>query len=151
MIPTQTINAPRLAGREEAEQLFDLLCAARCEIGLAERVCDPAYRAKYVNEFQRYCDEKYLWVVGPAAGIKAMLVLKPCPWDTWEVFYVVVSKQERRCGVGSALVRHVQTLEGMVELRAEARNEGSRRMLEGCGFVTTGEVKGGFPILEWRR
>jgi ribosomal protein S18 acetylase RimI-like enzyme len=77
-----------------------------------------------------------------------MLILKE---NAAGILYVVVAESFWGRGLGSALTRHVQSLD-IESLTAEARNDPSQRMLERCGFHLTDVVSSsGHPVLLWQR
>ena len=63
---------------------------------------------------------------------------------------VVVDPKLRGNGIGSLLVRHIQTRINVFSLRAEARNELARAMFVSCGFRQDGETHCGYRMV-WER
>ncbi len=135
-----------LASQDDADRLVGLLCSAALQIGLKEHVCSPENLPRLVNWMREQCQAHRAWMVCEDGALLGMLILNE---NKDGILYVVVAKSARRRGVGSILIRHVQS---RGSLYAEARNEPSRRMLQRCGFQDTGEVSpSGHPILSWRR
>jgi GNAT superfamily N-acetyltransferase len=135
-----------LASQDDADRLVGLLCSAALQIGLREHVCSPEYLPELVNWMRKQCQAHRAWMVCEDGALLGMLILNE---NEDGILYVVVVKSARRRGVGSILIRHVQSRAS--SLRAEARNEPSRRMLQQCGFQDTDEESQGHPILSWRR
>jgi GNAT superfamily N-acetyltransferase len=134
------------ANAEDASVLLDLLCTARQEIGLADHVCDEAYRAQYLDWMRGQCEKNRILIATSAfKEIIGVLV-----FDGIQVFsYVVVSARHRGKGIGPYLVSSFIASDNYPELRAEARNAWSRRMLEKCSFVHEDDYNGDFPVLVW--
>lgn len=139
---------PSPATQDTAAQLVAFLCSASREIGLREHVCSPDNRAELLKWMKRQCKAQRVWTLADGATLLGMAVLKE---NAAGILYVVVAESFRGRGLGSVLVRHVQSL-GADSLSAEVRNEDSRRMLERCAFHATREVSpSGHPILLWQR
>jgi ribosomal protein S18 acetylase RimI-like enzyme len=139
-------GTPSLASDDDAERLMRLLCSASQEIGLSEGVCSPEKLPQYVNWMRKECQARRVWMLCEDGALLGMLILDE---NEDRILYVVVANDARRRGLGSILIRHVQS---RASLCAEARNEPSRRMLQRCGFQDTGKVSpSGHPILSWRR
>ena len=138
---------PSLASQDDADRLVDLLCSARLEIGLKEHVCSPEDLPRLVNWMRKQCQARRAWMVCEDGALLGMLIFDENDKD--RILYVAVAKSARRRGVGSILIRHVQSR--VSSLCAEARNEPSRLMLQRCGFRDTGDTSQGYPILSWRR
>ena len=130
---------------------MDLLCSARDDIKLADRVCDPANWSAYLDYWRGACAAGRVRTVTNGSTLLGMVVLHPHHGSMMEILYVVVAKVAQGQGIGPLLIRHVQSLDGVAAFRAEARNDRSRRMLERCGFAMTGEANGEYPILVWQR
>jgi len=137
---------PSLASQDDADRLVSLLCSERLQIGLKEHVCTPENLPRLVNWVREQCQANRAWMVCEDGALLGMLILKE---NEDGILYVVVAKSARRRGVGSILIRHVQSR--VSSLCAEARNEPSRLMLQQCGFRETGDTSQGYPILSWRR
>jgi ribosomal protein S18 acetylase RimI-like enzyme len=135
---------PKLATNDDAAELVDLLCSASREIGLREHVCSAEYRPELLRWMKEKCDAQRVWKLTDSLVLQGMLIL-----NEKSILYVVVAESFRNRGVGSALLRHIQSLLRR-PLNAEARNDHSRRMLERCGFRPTGELSSGCPILLWQ-
>lgn len=137
------------AKRKDAATLLDLLCSARVEIELASRVCDEAHRDEYVAWAAKKCVRGSVLVASIAGKIVGFLM-----FDGIQVIeYVVIDKRLRRRGIGGELIRKFLTEFGHAYLKAEARNQDSRRLLERYGFVHEGEYdhSAEFPVLFLRR
>jgi GNAT superfamily N-acetyltransferase len=134
---------PSLASQDDADRLVGLLCSDALQIGLKEHVCAPENLPRLVNWMREQCQAHRAWMVCEDGALLGMLILKENG-----ILYVVVAKSARRRGVGSLLIRHVQSRAS--SLCAEARNEPSRLMLQRCGFQDTGVSRSGHPILSWR-
>ena len=137
---------PSLASQDDANRLVDLLCSDALQIGLKEHVCTPENLPQLVNWMRKQCQAHRAWMVCEDGALLGMLILKE---NEDGILYVVVAKSARRRGLGSILIRHVQSR--VSSLCAEARNEPSRLMLQRCGFRDTGDTSQGYPILSWRR
>ena len=137
---------PSLASQDDANRLVDLLCSDALQIGLKEHVCSPENLPGLVNWMRKQCQAHRAWMVCEDGALLGMLILKE---NEDGILYVVVAKSARRRGLGSILIRHVQSR--VSSLCAEARNEPSRLMLQRCGFRDTGDTSQGYPILSWRR
>jgi GNAT superfamily N-acetyltransferase len=139
---------PKLATQDDAAQLVALLCSAQREIGLKEHVCSPNNHSAYLKWMKDECGARRVWTLAEGAILVGMVILKE---NAAGLLYVVVAESFRGRGLGPVLIRHIQSL-GDESLSAEARNEGSRRMLERCAFRATNEVSpSGHPILLWQR
>lgn len=135
------MNAPILASQTDADQLVTLLCSASSEIKLKQSVCSPDKRPALLDWMKRQCNARRVWMLTEAASVRAMLILEESL-----ILYVVVAEPHQ--GLGSALIHHVQTFSNA--LRAEARNDDSRRLLERCGFRDSGErSQYGCPMFYW--
>ena len=137
---------PSLASQDDANRLVDLLCSDALQISLKEHVCTPENLPQLVNWMRKQCQAHRAWMVCEDGALLGMLILKE---NEDGILYVVVAKSARRRGLGSILIRHVQSR--VSSLCAEARNEPSRLMLQRCGFRDTGDTSQGYPILSWRR
>ena len=137
---------PSLASQDDANRLVDLLCSDALQIGLKEHVCTPENLPQLVNWMRKQCQAHRAWMVCEDGALLGMLILKE---NEDGILYVVVAKSARRRGLGSILIRHVQSR--VSSLCAEARNEPSLLMLQRCGFRDTGDTSQGYPILSWRR
>lgn len=146
-----TFVSPHRQKMNEAEEVFDLLCAARNEIKLSDRVYDCENRSAYIDLMQLWCAEGAVWEIREGLSLQAALVLRPHSSGGHEILYVVAASDDRRRGMGSMLVRHIQARRFVHKLRGEARNDKSKSMLEKCGFVWNGETDNGCPILQWPR
>ena len=135
-----------LASQDDADRLVDLLCSARLEIDLKEHVCSPENLPGLVKWMRKQCQAHRAWMVCEDGALLGMLILDE---NEDRILYVVVAKCAQRRGVGSILIRHVQSRAS--SLCADARNEPSRLMLQRCGFQDTGDTSQGYPILSWRR
>jgi ribosomal protein S18 acetylase RimI-like enzyme len=136
---------PKLATKDEAVELVDLLCSASREIGLKEHVCGAENRPKLLKWMKDECDARRVWTLTNGTTLQGMLILKE---SLSGILYVVVAECFRGRGVGYALLRHIQSLLGPLD--AEARNDRSWRMLKRCGFHPTGDMSSsGHPILLW--
>lgn len=128
---------------------MDLLCSARVDIKLVDRVCDATYRNEYLSWMENKCANGRVLVAAVANEIIAFLM-----FDSIQVIeYVVVDKLQRRKRIGEALVRRLLGIADHAHLKAEARNPASQRMLEKCGFMDEAEYDhtGQFPVLVLRR
>jgi GNAT superfamily N-acetyltransferase len=142
-------HLPRLATTDEVDALSSLFCSARREIRLAESVCSAEEREKLLRWFRQKCEASSLWTTD---GRNALVILGRSLFDIIEeVEYVVVSENLRGQGIASSIIQHVQSLECVRSLRAEARNERSRTMLRRCGFFETGETRSDNPWMRWER
>ena len=137
---------PSLASQDDANRLVDLLCSDALQIGLKAHVCTPGNLPRLVKWMRKQCQAHRAWMVCEDGALLGMLILKE---NEDGILYVVVAKSARRRGLGSILIRHVQSR--VSSLCAEARNEPSRLMLQRCGFRDTGDTSQGYPILSWRR
>jgi ribosomal protein S18 acetylase RimI-like enzyme len=138
---------PSLASHDDADRLVGLLCSAALQIGLKEHVCTPENLPRLVNWMREQCQAHRAWMVCEDGALLGMLIFDENDED--RILYVAVAKSARRRGLGSILIRHVQSR--VSSLCAEARNEPSRLMLQRCGFRDTGDTSQGYPILSWRR
>jgi ribosomal protein S18 acetylase RimI-like enzyme len=137
------ISIPKLATKDEAMEVVDLLCSASREIGLREHVCSAENRPKLLKWMKDECDAQRVWTLRVTSTLQGMLILKEKG-----ILYVVVAEGFRGRGIGPGLIRHIQCRFGP-PLDAEARNDRSQLMLERCGFRLTGELSSGYPILLW--
>jgi len=142
-------HLPRLATTDEVDALSSLFCSARREIRVAESVCSAEEREKLLRWFREKCEASSLWTTD---GRSALVILGRNPFDIIEeVEYAVVSENLRGQRIAPSIIQHVQSLECVRSLCAEARNERSRTMLLRCGFVETGETRSDNPLLRWER
>jgi hypothetical protein len=142
-------HLPRLATADEADALSSLFCSAHREIRLEESVCRAEERERLLRWFRQKCEASSLWTTD---GRNALVILGRNPFDIIEeVEYAVVSENLRGQRIAPSIIRHVQSLECVQSLCAEARNESSSTMLLRCGFVETGETRSGNPLLRWER
>ena len=144
-------HLPRLATTDEIDALSSLFCSARREIRLDESVCSAAKREDLLRWFRKKCEASSLWTTD---GRNTLVILglgnfkeKPECW----VEYAVVSETLRGQRIAPRIIQHIQSLECVRSLCAEARNENSSTMLLRCGFVKTGETKSDNPLLRWVR
>jgi hypothetical protein len=140
------IPVPRLATKDDAAELIDLLCSASREIGLKGRVCRPENRSKLLKWMKGECEAQRVWTQTDGSTLQGMLILKE---SVSGILYVVVAECCRGRGIGHLLICHIQSRFGP-PLDAEARNVRSQRMLERCGFRLTDESSSGYPILLWQ-
>ncbi len=142
-------HLPRLATTDEVDALSSLFCSARREIRVAESVCSAEEREKLLRWFREKCEASSLWTTD---GRSALVILGRNPFDIiQEVEYAVVSENLRGQRIAPSIIQHVQSLECVRSLCAEARNERSTTMLLRCGFVETGETRSDNPLLRWER
>jgi GNAT superfamily N-acetyltransferase len=138
----------RLGGHDDIECLSNLFCLASSDIGLKESVCAERQRAPLLKWFVEKCISSSLWTTD---GRACMAVIDRNLFGVIdEIQYIVVHESHRRQGIGLAIVRHIQGLEGVTSLWAEARNFKSRSVLLHAGFVDKGEKShNNYPILRW--
>jgi hypothetical protein len=142
-------HLPRLATTDEIDALSRLFCSARREIRLAESVCSAEERERLMQWFRQKSEASSLWTTD---GRNALVILARNPFAIIEeVQYAVVSGNMRGQRIAPSIIQHVQSLECVRTLCAEARNESSRKMLLRCGFVETGETRSDNPLLRWER
>jgi hypothetical protein len=133
---------------DDASALVDLWCSARDEIGLAPHVCNEPNRIQNLKWMEKHCLHKCVLIAKIDDALIGFLMFD----GTKTISYVVVSLLQRGKGVGPLLVREFLRSDNYQELKAEARNERSRRMLERCGFIHEGDydLTKKYPILVWR-
>jgi len=151
----EALTAPKLARKAEAGALAQLFCTGEKEMCLKSDTCSPENRARLTEVIEEKCSSRRLWSIRVGAHHIGMIVLGSRitgeGFDITEISYVVVDPNFRGKGVGTTLVRHIQSQHKIASLRAEARNPCSIRMLTRCGFQPDGEKSpcGDHPFLVW--
>ena len=144
------ISSPRRAIEDDAAALIPLFCSGQEGIHLKSHVCSPERYPDLLRWMKQKCASSLVWTINEESYPIGMLVLDGRVRVM--IQYVVVAKNFRgKRMIGPALVTHVQSLDDIVSLRAEARNDYSERMLMNCGFHRTDESVCGYPILSWER
>ncbi len=148
-----TAQEPRLAEERDIQDADVLLCSGKEPIGLSPSFCAIEKEPERLKWFRKTVARRLLWVIRDADVLAGMLVLRhDLDARVVGIDYIVVAENMRGQGkIGPRLVRQAQTLAD-AELRAEARNPTSRRLLEKCGFQLAEELSSsGHPILTWSR
>jgi RimJ/RimL family protein N-acetyltransferase len=139
-----TISDVRLAEESDLRDIDALLCSAQKEIGLRESFCAPEKRGERLAWLCKLHRNDFLWVVRDDESLVGALILyKDRLGDMWVSYIVVAERMRGRGQIGPRLLQKAQTLSGF--LKAEARNEYSRRLLEKHGFRWAGELS----VLTW--
>ena len=139
-----------LSTEHDFQDIDTLLCSAQ-EL-LSQSFCASEKRSKRLEWLQEKLAHNLLWVVRDDDGLAGVLILEQ---DFFErimgIAYIVVTERMRgKKKIGPRLVQKAQTLANTGFLRAEARNDYSRRLLEKCGFQAGHECSSsGHPILIW--
>jgi len=137
-----------LATQDRAQALSDLLCSAKREIELNEEFCSENKQPERLIWMRECCSSSRVWMIAERGSILALAVLNK---DRSRIDYIVVAEAVRGHGLGPALIRHIQSLDEIQTLKAEARNDRSRRMLERCGFCEAEWQLLNYPELVWNR
>ena len=107
---------------------------------------------KRLDRLREKLTQELLWVVRDGDGLAGIMILEQDLFGRIEeIAYIVVAERMRgHVKFGPALVQKAKTLAS--SLRAEARNDDSRRLLENCGFRQQEErSRSGHPILNWSK
>jgi N-acetylglutamate synthase-like GNAT family acetyltransferase len=140
------------AKESDIQDIDTLLCSAQEPIGLSQIFCSSEKRPKRLEWIQEKLTHKLLWIIRDGDGLGGVLILEQ---DLKErivgIAYIVVAERMRgQKNIGPKLVEKAQTLANIGPLRAEARNDYSRRLLVRCGFQATQDASSsGHPILVW--
>ncbi|HXP06653.1 MAG TPA: GNAT family N-acetyltransferase [Stellaceae bacterium] len=127
----------RQAGLQDVEQLVVLFCSGAKGIRLPPETCVPENRQRLHDLMRAWCEQERVWALSEADHISGMVVVERFKKGRVisGIEYVVVAESCRgQHRVGPALVRHVQTLPDVTDLRVTALNPHSRKLLENCGF-----------------
>jgi hypothetical protein len=145
------LGLPRLAREDEAETLIPLFCSGGEEIGLKAHVCSSEKRPELLKWLKQQCNKSLVRVITDNGTPVGMLVLDSSrAWNV--ILYIVVDRRLRgKKTIGPALVRDLQSQPDIASLRAEARNEHSKRLFARCGFWQHDESDRGHPIMTWER
>lgn len=137
----------RRASAADAAPLYEMWSAAHEEIGLASCCCDPTNRAEYIDWMTAACGAQDVLVAENAEDETLGFIMGN--YSFGQIAYVVVAAPDRGRGVGTLLLTTFQHSATCKELRGEARNERSRRLMVRCGFELAGYTEQGFPVLIW--
>jgi N-acetylglutamate synthase-like GNAT family acetyltransferase len=143
---------PCLAEVCEVPDIDALLCSAQEQIGLNPDSCAIENRPKRLDRLREKLTQELLWVVRDGDGLAGIMILEQDLFGRIEeIAYIVVAERMHGHGkIGPALVQKAKTL--VSSLRAEARNDDSRRWFENCGFRQQEErSRWGHPILNWSK
>jgi hypothetical protein len=150
------MNAPSTslaAAAADIPEIDSLLCSAQEPIGLKSEFCADENRLARLNWLEEKLKHKLLHVICDQEGIAGALILNQDPMCAIsDIGYIVVAERKRGCReIGPSLVKCAQLLANGGPLKAEARNDHSRHLLEQFGFLDSDEVSStGHPILVWR-
>jgi ribosomal protein S18 acetylase RimI-like enzyme len=139
-----------LADACEVPDIDALLCSAQTQIGLKPEFCAIEKRPERLDWLHKKLSQNLLWVIRDASELAGMMILEQDDFERINgIAYIVVAERMRgRGNIGPRLIHKAKTV--AVSLRAEARNDHSRRLLENCGFREQEERSpSGHPILNW--
>jgi RimJ/RimL family protein N-acetyltransferase len=145
-----SIQVTLLAKECDIQDIDTLLCSAQEAIGLKQTFCSSENRPKRLEWLEAKLKYDLLWVIRDGSGLVGVLILEQDPLARVDgIAYIVVAERMRRQRkIGPRLVQKAQTLANGGFLKAEARNDNSRRLLEKCGFQWEQECSSsGHPIL----
>ena len=145
------LDLPRLAREDEAAALIPLFCSGAEGIGLKAHVCSSEKRPELLTWLRQQCNKNLVRVITDNETPVGMLVLDSSRARNRILYIVVDCRFRGKKTIGPALVRHLQSQPGIDSLRAEARNEYSKRMFIRCGFRQHDECDCGHPIMIWNR
>ena|SRR5271169_761520 len=143
---------PWLAKEHDLQDVDALLCSAQAAIALSENFCASEKRPKRLEWLRAKLEYDLLWIIRDGGGLTGALILEQdLLARVAGIAYIVVAERMRgQRKIGPRLVHKAQTLANAGFLKAEVRNDNSRRLLERCGFQTQqGCSPSGHPILIW--
>lgn len=152
--PPMNTQETCLPEERDIHEIDSLLCAAQSEIGLSSNFCANENRPKRLAWLQEEFAHNLLWVIRDDDGLAGVLILKQdlLARVIGIAYIVVAARRRRQREIGPKLVQKAQELATGGFLKAEARNNGSRRLLERCGFEAGHEYSlSGHPILIWSK
>ena len=150
MKPAESIQESCLADVCDVPDIDTLLCSAQTQIGLKPTFCAIEKRPERLDLLHKKLAQNLLWVIRDGSELAGMMILEQDDSERINgIAYIVVAERMRGRGdIGPKLIYRAKTLTN--SLRAEARNDRSRRLLEKCGFREQEERSfSGHPILKW--
>jgi ribosomal protein S18 acetylase RimI-like enzyme len=146
------INAPRVAAEGDAEALIPLFCSGADGLFLDAHVCTPKNRESLIQGMRAKCAAGLVWIVDNGSTKAGMLILDRFNPFRPDILVVVIAEALRGKGIGPKLVHHIQAMPTVDRLRAEVRNDYSKRMLKKCGFRPNRyKSAANFPYLFWKK
>jgi hypothetical protein len=133
---TMSTLEPLLAKERDIQDIDTLLCSAQKPIGLSQNFCASENRPKRLGWFREKLAHNLLWVIRDRDGLAGVLILEQdlCAQVVGIAYIAVAERMRGQKKIGPMLVQKAQTLASTGFLRAEARNDYCRRLLESCGF-----------------
>ena len=134
--------------------MAELLCSAKEDIALEERVCEPENRSMLQRQFADFARDGCVFVLSHGSELIGMVVLQPgAEQGEFSLLYVVIAAAHQQKGLGPKLVRKCQASRRVQWLKAEVRNVRSQKMLSKCHFQLTGEMclRRHYSIMRWNK